>query len=91
MMPQNKTRRGRNEWTRLIAKYEAGAATQREFCQRHGLAHSTFCCWRKRLLQGAASDAGVEPLVELPLLPIDGPSPWRLELELGQGVVLRLR
>ncbi len=90
-MPHSKTRCGRDEWIQLMDAYEAGGLTQRQFCEHHGLAYSTFSYWRKRLSPAAATDAGIEPLIELPLLPITRPSAWRLELDLGQGVILRLK
>ena len=74
-----------------MEKYEASGLTQREFCERHQLAYSTFCYWRKQLLQATASDTASESLVELPVLAMAGPSAWRVELDLGQGVILRLK
>ena len=91
---QTKSRRSRDDWRQLITEYEAGQLTQRQFCEYHQLAYSTFCYWRKRLSAGAVRTelAAVSvPLIELPVLPTPGQSDWRLELELGQGVVLRLK
>ena len=31
------------EWSRLLAKYEAGDTTQQDFCAEHGLTYSNFC------------------------------------------------
>jgi hypothetical protein len=89
--PQGKIRRSRNDWERLMAEYEAGAVTQRAFCDQHELAYSTFSYWRKRLCQTVTSSAQSEPLFELPTLPLDRGDEWRVELDLGQGVTLRLR
>ena len=92
--PQAKRRRSQDDWSQLMTEYEAGELTQRQFCERHQLAYSTFCYWRKRLSAGAVRTevaATSVPLIELPLLPKRGQSDWRLELELGQGVVLRLK
>jgi hypothetical protein len=92
--PQTQSRRSQDDWNQLMTEYEAGELTQRQFCERHQLAYSTFCYWRKRLSAGAVGTelaATSVPLIELPLLPKRGQSDWRLELELGQGVVLRLK
>ena len=93
-VPQIKSRRTQDDWSQLMTEYEAGELTQRQFCEYHQLAYSTFCYWRKRLSAGAVRTeraATSVPLLELPVLPMRGQSDWRLELELGQGVVLRLK
>jgi putative transposase len=92
--PQTQSRRSQEDWNWLMTEYEAGDVTQRQFCERHQLAYSTFCYWRKRLSAGAVRTelaAVSAPLLELPVLPTPGQSDWRLELELGQGMVLRLK
>jgi len=93
-VPQTKSRRTQDDWRQLMTEYEAGELTQRQFCERHHVAYSTFCYWRKRLSAGAvcAEPATASaPLLELPLLSMHAQTHWRLELELGQGVVLRLK
>ena len=81
------------EWPRLLAEYEAGDTTQRDFCAERGLTYSLFCRWRRRLRTEALDDGPVGPLIELPTLSglSAGPGDWRVELELGSGVVLRLK
>ena len=86
-----KTRRSRAEWIQLMAEYEASDLTQREFCEQQQLAYSTFCYWRKRLSGDSANMRSFDSLVELPVLSMHEPAHWRLELELGQGLVLRLK
>ena len=78
------TRRSRSAWEQLMAQYEAGDLSQRIFCEQHGLAYSTFGYWRKQLRQPAS-------LIELPMLPTDESRGWRVELDLGKGMVLRLK
>jgi hypothetical protein len=88
-------RHSREEWERLMAEYDAGDVSQRVFCAQRGLAYSSFGYWRKRL-RGAllAEDRRRQPaLVELPAWPglAAEPASWRIELELGEGIVLRVR
>jgi hypothetical protein len=87
-------RRSHEEWERLMAEYEAGEVSQRVFCAQRGLPYSSFGYWRKRLRGAlAAEDRRVPALVEMPALRrlAVEPTPWRLELELGEGIVLRVR
>ena len=82
-------RRSRTEWERLMGHYEQSELTQRAFCTQHELAYSSFCYWRKRL---RTPSAGATPtLIELPVEPAEATPSWRIEIDLGEGVVLRLR
>jgi len=82
-------RRDREAWRQLMAAYEAGDQTQRAFCAEHGVAYSTFCYWRRRLRKAEPGEPPAPTLVELPVL--SSSDAWRLELDLGDGVVLRLK
>jgi transposase-like protein len=91
----DRKRRTRAEWKQILSDYEASGLTQRRFCDEHGVAYSSFCNWRKRLSQ----ENGASPLIELPMdLKVaemsgtnDSASDWRVELDLGQGMVVRIR
>lgn len=86
-------RKSRAQWVELMAMYEAGVLSQREFCEQHEVAYSTFGYWRKRLRSPTLPVMAVaEPLVELsPFGVADDTPPWRVELDLGCGLVLRVR
>ena len=85
-------RKSRAEWVELMAAYEAGNQSQREFCEQHAVAYSTFGYWRKRLRQSVLPVMpAVEPLVELSPFSVDDTRDWRVELDLGCGVTLRVR
>jgi len=84
-------RRDRSAWEQLMAQYEAGDLSQRIFCERHGLAYSTFGYWRKQLRQSAQNKHQPVSLIELPMLPTGESRDWRVELDLGEGMVLRLK
>jgi transposase-like protein len=94
-MPETTTttqpRRSRSGWEQLMAQYEASGLKQRTFCEQHGLAYSTFCYWRKQLRQSPSIENHSEPLFELPMLPVDEYPDWRVELDLGHGVTLRMK
>ncbi len=71
------------EWRALMADYEASGLTQVKFCQSRGVSRKTFQSWRRRL-----GLTGTTPFVEL-TPPLVGS--WDVELELGDGMVLRVR
>jgi len=85
------TRRDRSAWEQLMSQYEAGDLSQRTFCEQHGLAYSTFGYWRKQLRQPATHENQSASLIELPMLPTSESHGWRVELDLGKGMVLRLK
>jgi transposase-like protein len=85
------TRRDRPAWEHLMAQYEAGDLSQRMFCEQHGVAYSTFGYWRKQLRQSAHKENQPASLIELPMLTTGESRDWRVELDLGKGMVLRLK
>ena len=84
-------RRDRSAWEQLMAQYEAGDLSQRIFCEQHGLAYSTFGYWRKQLCRPVHNENQPASLIELPMLSTDESRGWRVELDLGKGMVLRLK
>lgn len=92
-------RRSPAQWRSLVDAFSRSSETRKQFCSRHGVAPSTFSWWQRRLRDvrlPAPVDAARAPglFVELSGQPTGAtPSmpPWDVELELGGGVVLRLR
>jgi len=74
-----------------MAQYEAGDLSQRICCEHRGLAYSTFGYWRKQLRQSAHNETQPASLIELPMLSTGESRDWRVELDLGKGMVLRLK
>ena len=74
--------RSATEWTGIMADYERSGLSQRKFCASRGLSLKTFGNWRHRLGAGKGSFVALSPPAE---------SGWDVELDLGDGVVLRLR
>ena len=92
-------RRSAQEWRKILARCERGGQSQREFCEREGLALSTLQWWRRKLstmgrerdhhdgawfVELADESAGREEVESSPV-------GWDVELELGGGMVLRVR
>ena len=86
-------RRSRAQRERLIAEQASSELGQGAFCAAHGLAPSSFRNW-KRKLELDTNTAGSSPsagFVELAPRPAPAATVWDIELELGDGVVLRVR
>lgn len=80
-------RRSRAEWQRLIEEQAVSGQTQAAFCAGRGIGVGSFQSWKQRL----AGEAPPEPWVALDALAGNGVSGWEIELDLGEGVCLRLR
>jgi putative transposase len=92
-------RRSVAQWRTLVSAFERSGETRRAFCARHGVPISTLDWWRKRLRgvgeQRLPHRPGASLFVELTQSEVPPTPPvtpnWDVELELGAGVVLRLR
>ncbi len=85
-------------WKQLIAQYETGSVTQKSFCQQHRISVSSFHKWRNRFKHNEDVDhfinisKAIIPTQHKSQSAIEQESPtWLVELELGQGMVLRVR
>ena len=98
---RSRARRTAAQWRKLIERFDRSGQTRGNFCAANGLALSTFDLWRRKVgeTQAAADEAHPESLfVELTnaterlgFRTTTGTGAWEVELELGAGVVLRLR
>ena len=88
-------RRSREQWRDLFTRFEQSGQTRERFCAEHGLALSSFDRWRNKLRRDLPSgEAVVGDALFVELTP-DAESPasasWDVELQLGTGMVLRVR
>lgn len=84
--------RSLQQWQAVMAQYERSALSQGAFCVREGLAPSTFASWRARLRrENGERDAGAAFVEMLAPAAMASPSSFDIELDLGRGVVLRMR
>jgi hypothetical protein len=89
-----RARRSREEWRALLERFEHSGQSREQFCHEQGLTLSSFARWRRMLGKTAAGgpSVGGSPLfVEFEAPAHAARGSWDLELELGPGVVLRLR
>ena len=95
-------KRSAAEWGALVRSYAKREGTALEFCREHGVAVSTLDWWRRRLEKASGSRVvrsksrpavAAQPMsfIELPASPTVARTPWEFELELGEGMILRLR
>jgi transposase-like protein len=98
-------RRSPQEWRELMDAYARCGQTRKQFCAREQLALSTFDWWRRRLQEETGTAVSerrhaLRGLTGAPLFVELGPArkpesrpprAWEVELDLGAGVVLRLR
>ncbi|MEZ5595772.1 MAG: hypothetical protein R3E84_05165 [Pseudomonadales bacterium] len=90
-------KRSARDWHQLVKAYRERSCTREVFCRRHGVAVSTLDWWRRKLDRDSASSPtpGTEAPAELNFIDLSA-SPadhhgWGVELDLGGGMVLRLR
>lgn len=80
------------QWQQLIDAQAASGQSQVAFCAEHGLSKSSFQHWKRRLKAGeipaATPSALFAPLADEST---DTDSGWTIDLDLGDGVCLRLR
>ena len=85
-----RNRRNAEQWRELLDLFNRSGQTQERFCAEHHLGLSTFGRWRKRLCRQSPMISSDALFVELAQ---DEPAsqPWDVELQLGTGMILRLR
>ena len=85
-------RRSPEEWRAIMSRFERSGQSHREFCLAEDLAPSTFSWWRRKLGRSGSNGATVDAALFVELTDDRPPQPvWDAELELGSGVVLRVR
>lgn len=92
-----------DQWQQIMKDYSQSGLNQKAFCQRAGLAISTFSQWRKQLglvnsHPEAEAIADFKPLMPVPARSVatvaessSDHAHWDMELVLGAGITLRLR
>ncbi len=75
------------QWSEIIARYRQSGMGSRQFCEAEGLTLRTFEKWYRRQ---RSVERGKGQFVEVKA-PSVGVSPWAVEVELPNGVRLRVR
>ena len=88
--PTRRPRRTQAQWQQLISSFDSQQQTVLEFCQSHQITAGSFYRWRNRLAENAEHPLFIEVQSKTSAQVTPAPA-WDLELELGQGMVLRVR
>lgn len=98
--PQSKSKarvfRSRAQWKSLVEKFNSSGLTKSAFCKHHGVTTSCFYRWQKILAEESAPANFIditEPVARATVTePVtEAHNHWQVELELGSGVILRVR
>ena len=92
--PKTRIQRTREQWKALVDEFATSGTTKAAFCKKHRIATSCLYRWQKVFAEQTVlagfidiTQAGATP--EPPAA--DNNKQWQVELELGAGIVLRLR
>ena len=93
MSSNQRRRRSVSEWSSIIADHRVSGLSARAYCDQSDLALSTFTKWLRRMrVATAATDVGFVAVgCETQVEQTNSALRWDLELDLGDGMALRLR
>ena len=86
-------RRTPEQWQQLIEQQATSDLTQKDFCQKHDIRSATFGYWKRKFSKVPPVDQPSESSwLDLSALTMadDQSESWKVELDLGNGIVLRL-
>jgi hypothetical protein len=88
--PRRRPRHPASHWQSLIDRFATSDLSVADFCQQHKLARASFLRWRTRLAKPVQTLHSAPLFVELPHAPVVAAPCWRIELDLGDGLILRI-
>ncbi|HFQ4951502.1 TPA: hypothetical protein ACGUO9_004591 [Vibrio vulnificus] len=86
--------RNREQWSQIIEQFNTSDMSVASFCRIHQINPASFYQRRKQLSEQARPSESQPMFVEITQPDEPGysePANWDIELELGQGVILRMR
>jgi len=85
-----RVRRSREDWQRQVSEQAESGLTQTAFCKTNGLSVASLQYWKRKLADDVETVPSA-PWVDLGTLAAAAAPGWELELQLGEGICLRLR
>ena len=94
--PRTRHMRTHRQWKALLNEFNDSGLTRSAFCKKHRIATSSLYRWQQIFAEqsGASDFIDVTQPLSSTTPPTPAPTPdndWHVELELGAGIVLRLR
>ena len=85
------TRRSQQQWQQLIEAQQSSELSQKAYCQQEGLSIGSFSNWKHKLKEEDSPVVLPEESswLELPAA-MSADKAWHIELDLGNGICLRL-
>lgn len=90
-------RRSRQQWIELIELQPGSGLSAPKFCEQAGVSYQSFMAWRKKIKTPQKETANSPKFIELTAPEksmIQGEplsvSQWQVELDLGNGIQLRI-
>lgn len=84
-------RRTRAQWSQLVREQAASGLSQQAFCTQQDLGLSTFSKWKRKFNGVTGSRTRPGGFIELPVGGSVSQPGFEVELELGDGVRLRIQ
>ena len=95
--PTTRVMRTQNQWKALLDEFNTSGLTKSAFCKKHRIAISSLYRWQQLFAEQPGEDSDfIDVTQSLSRTPLPPPAhardnDWQVELELGAGIVLRLR
>jgi putative transposase len=84
-----RVRRSAEQWRKIFDELQASGLDRKTFCERRGLGRETLRRAERRLERAASVRSRFVEVTPVPVV-VEPSRGWDVELELGDGVVLRL-
>ncbi len=84
-------RRRDEQWKDILERFDSSGLSVKAFCGAESISTASYYRWRQRLGKVGERAQAIEGASFIELGPLEGRPAWDIELELGGGLVLRLR
>jgi len=86
MSTNPRPRRSRSEWERVFSEFKLSELSRSAFCKQRAINLTTFLRWHRKIVETPRDFIDVTP----PRVSTSQVAVWSVELELPNGIMLRL-